>query len=268
MANLSKEFLRLLFRIYWIRNLIVSSYNALKKNPKQKSSNTESLPIDPTKIVAEVEAIGFSSVFALKSGLVEALIADCQKEKCVPEENVNLAYKIDVQKPVNPDSKFIKYIFKDAIHWASVKNIISNSTVLQIAKDYLGNEPVIQNVSIWWSFPKPETMRSNIYSFHYDIDNLKFIKLFTYLTPVDENNGPHIIYPNTHKYKTLLQKRFRSVPEDKVEVVFGKQKPVMMTGNKGTSFFEDTFSYHKGLNPISPRLIFQVEYSLTVNKLG
>jgi hypothetical protein len=58
------------------------------------------------------------------------------------------------------------------------------------------------------------------------------------------------------------------VPDDKVKSVLGTVEPVVMIGAKGTSFFEDTFSYHKGLNPIRPRLIFQVEYSLTPQKLG
>lgn len=268
MAQTTQKLVRLVIRIYWIRKLFIACYNAFKTNAPLPNQNKEELNIDPGKIISEVEAMGFSHAFTLNQNLVDGLISDCKNENCVPEENPALSYRIDVANPINPDQRYIKYLFKDAMNWQSVKNIICNSTVLHIAKKYLGNEPVIQNVSIWWSFPKPETMHSNIYSFHYDIDNLKFIKLFTYLTSVDENNGPHIIYPKTHKAKTLLQKRYRSVPDHKVEAVLGNAKPVVMVGGKGTSFFEDTFSYHKGLNPIKPRLIFQVEYSLTPDKLG
>lgn len=268
MTLTKQKLMRLVFRIYWIRNFFISIYNGVKKNPSYLNQNDEDLNLDPDKIVSEVKAMGFSEAFKLKPSLVDDLISDCKRETCIAQGNDSLTYNIDVKNPVNPNEKYVQYFFKDATNWPSVKNVIYNSTVLGIAKKYLGNEPILQNVSIWWSFPKPESMRSNVYSYHYDIDNLKFIKIFTYLTPVDESNGPHIIYPKTHKSKTLLQKRYRSVPDDKVEEVLGTTKPVVMVGDKGTSFFEDTFSYHKGLNPIKPRLIFQAEYSLTPDKLG
>jgi len=268
MSLTRQKLMRYILRIYWIRKLFISTYNMVNVNPVQQKQNSEDLNLDQNEIVAEVKEMGFSRPFQLKSKLVDDLISDCEREMCIPQANHALSYRIDVNNPVNPKEEYIQYFFKDVMSWPSVKNIIYNATVLDVAKKYLGNEPVPQNVSIWWSFPKPDAMRSNVYNFHYDIDNLKFIKLFTYLTRVDESNGPHIIYPRTHKYKTLLQKRYRSVPDDKVKAVLGSEKPVVMVGDKGTSFFEDTFSYHKGLNPIKPRLIFQVEYSLTPDKLG
>lgn len=268
MSQARQPLMRYVLRIYWIRKLFIAAYNRSNKNPMLQPQNNEDLNLDKNAVVSEVRELGFSNPFQLNSKFVDDLIADCKTNPCVPHGDHNLSYRIDVDNPVNPDERFIQYFFKDSINWQSVKNIIYNSTVLEIAKDYLGNDPVPQNVSIWWSFAKPESVKSNVYNFHYDIDNLKFIKLFTYLTPVDESNGPHIIYPRTHKVKTLLQKRYRSVPDDKVTFVLGKEEPVVMVGGKGTSFFEDTFSYHKGLNPIRPRLIFQVEYSLTPHKLG
>ena len=219
MNQARQTLMRYILRIYWIRKLFIAAYNRSNKNPLLQPQNTEDLNLDQNAILSEVRDLGFSNPFQLNAKFVEDLIANCGTQMCVPHENHELTYLIDVKNPINPNEKYIQYFFKDAVNWPSVRNIIYNATVLKIAKEYLGNEPVSQNVSIWWSFAKPESVKSNVYNFHYDIDNLKFIKLFTYLTPVDENNGPHIIYPGTHKTKTLLQKRYRSVPDESLLVL-------------------------------------------------
>jgi hypothetical protein len=36
----------------------------------------------------------------------------------------------------------------------------------------------------------------------------------------------------------------------------------VITGERGTGFFEDTLCYHKGTNPGKRRLILQIEYGL------
>ena len=45
---------------------------------------------------------------------------------------------------------------------------------------------------------------NNEFGYHYDIDGFKFVKIFFYLTEVNENDGPHVFIKNTGK-KTFLK---------------------------------------------------------------
>ena len=80
--------------------------------------------------------------------------------------------------------------------------------------------------------------------------------------------GPHKIYSNTHINKTSFMKSNRRLTDSQIEELFPKEDLQIMTGKAGTSFFEDTLCYHKGTNPSKPRLLFQIEYSLTKYHLG
>jgi hypothetical protein len=115
---------------------------------------------------------------------------------------------------------------------------------------------------MWWSFPPEDDNYNSLYGFHYDIDALKFLKLFIYITDVDEDSGPHVIISKTHLKKSFFEKINRRLKDDQVEKLFNKDQINVMTADKGCGFFEDTFAYHKGTTPKKPRLILQMEYSL------
>jgi hypothetical protein len=102
-------------------------------------------------------------------------------------------------------------------------------------------------------------------NFHRDIDDLRFVKLFCYLTDVDEESGPHVYLPGSHRANKLTATgRYQ---EEEVYQAFGE--PRRFTGPAGLTFLENTYGFHRGLPVKSkPRLIFQVLYSLRPNGYG
>ena len=86
--------------------------------------------------------------------------------------------------------------------------------------------------------------------------------MFVYITDVDENGGPHAIISKTHLAKDMYEKKNRRLTDEMADNKYEKDRFFVMKGERGTCFFEDTFSYHKGTIPCYPRLILQLEFSI------
>src|SRR5207253_11228502 len=141
-----------------------------------------------------------------------------------------------------------------ALEWAN------NPKVLSIVGHALGAKPTLSNISIWWSYPgheKPQEAEN----FHSDVDDLAFIKLFIYLTDVDDGCGPHVFVPGSQN-KQIFGK-IRRYSDEEIEKTFGRDGIKTFTGPQGSAFLENTFGLHKGQLPKKKRrLLFQAQYSL------
>ena len=134
-----------------------------------------------------------------------------------------------------------------------------------IAEKYLGCAPQFVGSQIWWSYPHLDATgkqtKTPLYGFHYDIDDLKFLKIFFYLNDVDEDRGPHVIIGNTHKKKNYFEIKNRRLTDAVAVEKYGDQIKVI-EGKAGEGFFEDTFCYHKGTHPNKRRLLLQFEFAI------
>jgi hypothetical protein len=230
--------------------------------PKAKLNRTskEDINIDRDQLLAEVKENGFSSTFNISSKRVNRII----------EYNNQVNYKgidgkgsfnIDYNNPQRPSTE-LWYTNPNAEECDAIKELVYNEDILHIAKEYLGKEPTIKDVRTWWSFPQDKKEYNHLYGYHYDIDSYKFLKMFVYITDVDENGGPHAIISKTHLAKDMYEKKNRRLTDEMADNKYEKDRFFVMKGERGTCFFEDTFSYHKGTIPCYPRLILQLEFSI------
>jgi hypothetical protein len=145
-------------------------------------------------------------------------------------------------------------------HCPHLLRVANNSKYLSIASQFLGCQPTISLITIWWSFAgRDKPVQAEL--FHRDVDDWKFVKLFVYLTDVDEGAGPHIYVKNSSASDKLL--KIRRYQDEEVFDAFGKDNVLTLTGKAGSTFMEDTYGLHKGQLPTKKnRLIMQVEYSL------
>ena len=74
----------------------------------------------------------------------------------------------------------------------------------KILMEEVNSKKISVNASFFISNPlkisESEKYRNAQY-FHWDNDFTKFFKMYIYLNDVDNNNGPHIYIPHTHKIK-------------------------------------------------------------------
>ena len=153
------------------------------------------------------------------------------------------------------------YDYKDLLKIDIVQHIITSEYLLKIAEDYLGCNPILQNVLFWASYPGDV---DSTQMFHQDYDDVKFLKVFIYLNDVDENNGPHSYVKkslqNIDLIKTKNNKLSERYQDKDVEKHF-KNNIININGTTGSMIFEDTHGLHKGTNvKEGRRFVLQLVY--------
>jgi ectoine hydroxylase-related dioxygenase (phytanoyl-CoA dioxygenase family) len=140
-------------------------------------------------------------------------------------------------------------------------DIANDPRVLLVVEGALGAKPTLAAIRVWWSTPTQSGEPEHAELFHRDVDDLRFIKLFVYLTDVDENTGPHMFVSGSHRQNRLTA--ISRYGDSEVEQAFGSRNILSITGKAGTAFLENTFGVHRGVPPRQgPRLIFQPLYTL------
>ncbi|MDB5415160.1 MAG: hypothetical protein JWR10_3495 [Rubritepida sp.] len=151
------------------------------------------------------------------------------------------------------------YALRAVLENSEIRALMQAPRVLRVASAYLGCKPTLSSIGVRWSYPgnpKPGATQQ----FHRDPDDWKFLKLFVYLTDVDEDCGPHTYVQGSHR--TAGRMRARPYPQATVDQDYpGRARAI--TGPRGTAFMADTYGIHAGLVPTArPRLMLQVQYSL------
>lgn len=148
-----------------------------------------------------------------------------------------------------------------------VQRLISDEVLLAISQEYLGCAPIVDGVRMWWNTtfskdPNPEAATM----YHFDMERLKWFKVFVYLTDVAEENGPHAFIKGTHKAGALpydlLKKGYVMSSDEEIYSYFDKSDEILYTAPRGTVIIEDTKGLHKG-TPVKDgdRLILQMQFS-------
>ena len=139
--------------------------------------------------------------------------------------------------------------------------------VLEIAQQYLGTAPRLIASELWWSFPAGHgeaEQSAAAQLFHFDLDDFRQLKLFFYLTDVDEAAGPHVAVRGTHASKRLAHELLiRRLADDEVARAYGADSIERFCMPAGAGFFEDTYCLHKGQRPTSSeRLLLAFNYGI------
>ena len=80
-----------------------------------------------------------------------------------------------------------------------VQALATDPSIIAVANAYLGSQPVLDLAAMWWSTSFGRTASSEVAQlFHFDMDRLKFLKFFIYLTDVTPENGPHVYVAKSH----------------------------------------------------------------------
>jgi Phytanoyl-CoA dioxygenase (PhyH) len=172
--------------------------------------------------------------------------------------------------PPNDVPKGVHVAYFDAelvVPTPHIFEIVNNPVVLGAVARVLGATPTISYMAVWWSLPAGDGTAQQAENFHRDFDDWRFVKYIVYLTDVDEDSGPHIFIPGSHKQNKLLP--IRRYTAEEIAGAFGQGNAKLFVGPAGTSFLENTYGFHRGLPAKSkPRLALAATYSLRVILYG
>lgn len=159
-----------------------------------------------------------------------------------------------------PEVRMAEYSLADVLGCPHLLELANSPPLIRLAAHYIGCKPTISAIALRWSYPR-EGIGTGLQGFHRDCDDWRFIKVFAYLTDVDEGAGPHVYISGSHRERCSM--RLAPYTDAEVAARYGQQRMVKITGPAGTFFAVDTHGVHKGLLPSSkPRLLLQIQYSL------
>jgi len=159
-----------------------------------------------------------------------------------------------------PDVRMAEYSLADTLACPHLLELANSAPLLRLAAHYIGCKPTISAIGLRWSYPQTGS-GSGLQAFHRDCDDWRFIKVFVYLTDVDEAAGPHMYISGTqHEHCSM---RLQAYSNDEIASRYGAARISSVTGAAGTGFAVDTRGIHKGMVPTQkPRLLLQIQYSL------
>lgn len=99
-----------------------------------------------------------------------------------------------------------------------------------LAEAYLGVSPLLYSLNLFESTPHDWPPHPGIEVFHRDLDDVRFLALFVYLTDVPAGDGAHVYQCGTHNGGPAT-------------------RTVEMWGPRGTAFLADTRGFHRGHRP-------------------
>jgi hypothetical protein len=224
----------------------------MRKRTTYAEKVTEMLPCYDAKPVPGVDEV-FAALdkdgYAMTPGLVTPeMAADIRnffadKYCCDP-------YRPELGQfnPPNDVPEGVHVAFFDAklvVQAPCIFEIVNHPLVLGAVARVLGAKPTLSYMAVWWSLPAGDGEAQLAENFHRDVDDWRFVKYFVYLTDVDEEAGPHVFIPGSHKQNKLT--KIRRYSEDEIADAFQKGNEKVYIGPAGTSFIESTYGFHRGL---------------------
>ena len=229
--------------IWWLgpwRNFFIRYHQRQNRNPLLvRNSQSLLTKLDTEQILTGLRQEGFAPGIQLPKAAVSRIVAFCGQQ----------------------DSKANPHLDCPTIH-----DIAHDPKLLEVVKAHFGAEPVLFSSSLYWTWPpESEEKRQQALAlkskFHYDVGDFKTLIVFIYLTDVDEDSGPHVVIQGSQGAKPLRRLLSRFLPDQDAYAEFGDRIHVI-TGKRGTGFFEDLTCYHKHSVGTKARLMLTLCYLL------
>ena len=169
----------------------------------------------------------------------------------------------EIFDPNNLKSPRYFFTMQELLGFESLQDLLFEPFFLEVARRYLQCEPVLDLYTMWWSAPfGKKATAETAQMYHFDMDRLRFLKIFFYLNDVTPHNGPHMYVENSHK---KLPKKFyddRRFEDEEIAEAFAPEQIKQVCAPKGSIIFADTRALHKGEALLEgKRLIFQIEFA-------
>jgi hypothetical protein len=162
-----------------------------------------------------------------------------------------------------------KYLIpeNDATDIAEVQELIADTSLIAVAQNYLKAKPIFSGISLWWSPSLKDTPDAEAaQEFHWDMERIRWLRYFIYLTDVSLDSGPHCFVEGTHRTgsipKHLRDLGYTRHSDESMLETYGKAACREFVGGRGTIIAEDSRGFHKGALPKSgDRLLLAFELS-------
>jgi len=153
---------------------------------------------------------------------------------------------------------------KDTANCPYIFDVVNDPYLVETLSTFFGCPYKLDYISAWWSFKNSSTEpRERTQYFHRDLDNFNFVKLFLYLTDVDDLSGPHQYIKFSHKKKIEKIISTKVVDFKRIKENVDNKDIYTFKGKAGSLLLENTFGLHRAKAPKNnDRLMMVMTFSL------
>ena len=153
------------------------------------------------------------------------------------------------------------------VNQPDIQRLMSDLSIIALAERYLAAKPVLDTVNLWWTTAygkAPDSAAAQLW--HFDMDRLRWIKFFVYLTDVRMESGPHCFVAGSQRThgipRRFLDMGYARLSDEEVQREYTADAIKTFTAPRGSIIAEDTRGLHKGL-PVrrGDRLMLELEFS-------
>ena len=157
-------------------------------------------------------------------------------------------YSQDVKQVVPVTERFYE---AELLCLPELRKLYDDPVLKSIASIYLRTEVKLRDLSMWFTNPSKNPSSESAQMFHFDLDELRWLKVFVYLSDVTPESGPHVYIPGTHKpgnkHPDLLSKGYSRIDDNQMMKYHDPSSWVSLCLPRGSIIFADTRCWHKGL---------------------
>jgi len=125
-----------------------------------------------------------------------------------------------------------QYFEGDLVQDPIVQRLLSDTGILAVSQAFLKSKPIIDLISMWWSTSISQKASSEVAQlYHFDMERIKFLKFFFYLTDVDTNTGPHCYIKGSNNGFAKAVRRDGRIQDEEIEKAYTPQDIVEVTGS-------------------------------------
>ena len=222
--------------------------------------------------IKQIDELGYSKTYNINNSLKKQILNMVLNSKDLDFKKINLPVSELLKKEnENLETYFLRMTKKkisritgslDLKNNSILKNFLTSKEMLTLVKNYLNTKVVSINASFFISNPVETSEKekySNAQFFHWDNDFKKFLKLYIYLTDVDEESGPHLYAEKSHKFKNKQHELCRLYSDNNIFKNYINIKE--FKGKSGSTFFVDSYGLHKGKSPTKKsRILLNVHF--------
>lgn len=221
-----------------------------------------------TQVAKRIEEDGYY-IFEnkLPDDICEKLLALSYAEPATIRGDALKRVSQEIYVPENPKAVRYDYDQQMLIDNNEVQKLITDKSIIAVAQNYLKAKPVLDIIGMWWHTAyQKEPDSSSAQFFHFDMDRIRWLKFFIYLTDVDDESGPHAFVKSSHKNRGiprhLRARGYARIKDEEIYSLYNKENVIYHIAPKGTIIAEDTRGLHKGQHVIrGDRLVLQLQFS-------
>jgi hypothetical protein len=185
------------------------------------------------------------------------------------------AYRTGPFNRAAPTAPLYSLTRDDTTDIPEVQTLMADPSLIAVAQNYLRSKPIFTGIYMGWSTAVKDTPDADAaQSFHWDMERIRWLRFFVYLTDVTPESGPHCFIKGSHRTgaipKDLLDLSYVRHSDGTIIQRYGQEAYREFTGRRGTIIAEDSRGFHKGKLPTrGDRLLLAFELSNTtfgVNK--